>query len=86
MFAGLRFPLHVVQHGVDVPHDLFELVGRIAFEDQHDVMGKIGQSPKATQQIAYLVLGVLHLVRESVQSFGQLMAPSRQLVQLAGQF
>ncbi|OBG75375.1 hypothetical protein A5701_20995 [Mycobacterium sp. E3305] len=86
VLAGLRFPLHVVQDVVDVSHDLLQLIGRIAFEDQHHVMGKIGQACQAAQEIPNLVLCVLHNVREFVQSLCQVVAPTGQLLQFAAQF
>ncbi|ORB09055.1 hypothetical protein BST30_00095 [Mycobacterium mantenii] len=45
LFACMSFTLHVVQDAVDVLGDFFELIERIAFEDQNRVVDQIGQRP-----------------------------------------
>ncbi|OBA74142.1 hypothetical protein A5641_28410 [Mycobacterium sp. 1554424.7] len=43
LFGGPGFLPQVVKHVVDVPGDLLDLLERVAFDDQHQVVPQVGQ-------------------------------------------
>ncbi len=61
----------MLQHGVDVPGDLFDLVPRVAVDDEHDVVTDVAERFDPMQQIPDRLLRVADPVREFVDGAAQ---------------
>ncbi|OBH83589.1 hypothetical protein A5681_20920 [Mycobacterium scrofulaceum] len=71
VLTGPGFLPKVLQHGVDVLDDLLDLIPRVTVDDEHDVVAKVAQGLDPTQQIPDRGLGVVDLICERVDGFGQ---------------
>lgn len=74
VLAGPGFLPKMLQHCIDVLDDLFDLVPRVAVDDEHHVVTEVAQGLDATQQIPDRGLGVVDLIRERVDGAGQCVA------------
>ena len=64
------FPAQIVQHRVDVVCDLFDFFECIAIENRDHVMPDIREGLQLAQEIPDVVLGLSHLVGETVERCG----------------
>ncbi|AYJ04949.1 hypothetical protein DBO90_09105 [Mycobacterium avium] len=71
LLEGPGFLSEMLQHGVDVPGDLLDLVPRVAVDDEHDVVTDVAERFDPMQQIPNRLLRVADPVREFVDGAGQ---------------
>ena len=71
LLAGPGFLSKMPQYVVDVLGDLFDLVPRVAVDDDHDVVTEVAEGSEPVQQIPDRVLGVVDPARKLVDGGGQ---------------
>ncbi|OBH12995.1 hypothetical protein A5695_14485 [Mycobacterium sp. E1747] len=71
LLASPGFLPKMLQYGVDVLDDLFDLIPRVTVDDEHDVVTEVAQRLDPAQQVADRGLGVVDLARERVDGASQ---------------
>ncbi|OBI26278.1 hypothetical protein A5709_18315 [Mycobacterium sp. E1386] len=74
VLAGPGFLAKMLEHGIDVLDDLFDLIPGVAVDDEHHIVTEVAQGLDAMQQIPDRGLGVVDLIRERADGAGQCVA------------